>query len=340
MMRGAAIAALAIAMLGLTSVAVPTLADKRVAESPVKVQVESRLITHFAPGDESRVRFGKLTFRGGLVLTSKDRDFGGISAMALDEKGERFIAISDHGDWFSGIIRYQGERPAALENVESGPLLAQDGRSLASQKWYDTESLTFDGTTAYIGIERVNQIVRFDASRGFARARGTAIPVPDEIKKLPRNKGLEALVFVPKGMPLGGTLIAFAERGLDAQGNHKAFLIGGPKPGTFTLRREGEFDVSDATLLPGDDILVLERKFSFLSGLGIRLRRVPQSAIAPGALIDGEIIFNADMAFDIDNLEALAVHRSEAGETVLTMMSDDNFSPIQRTILLQFTLSD
>jgi len=31
---------------------------------------------------------------------------------------------------------------------------------------------------------------------------------------------------------------------------------------------------------------------------------------------------------------------TEAGETVLTLISDDNFSPIQRTLLLQFTLAE
>ena len=38
--------------------------------------------------------------------------------------------------------------------------------------------------------------------------------MPPALRKLPRNKGLEALVMVPKGMPLAGTLIAFSERGL------------------------------------------------------------------------------------------------------------------------------
>jgi hypothetical protein len=39
-------------------------------------------------------------------------------------------------------------------------------------------------------------------------------------------------------------------------------------------------------------------------------------------------------------MEALGVHRSRSGETVLTLMSDDNFSPIQRTLLLQFVLKE
>ena len=67
---------------------------------------------------------------------------------------------------------------------------------------------------------------------------------------MPNNKGLEALVFVPKGQPLAGTLIAISERGLDANGNLIAFLVGGPTPGQFSVRRTEEFDVSDAVLLP------------------------------------------------------------------------------------------
>jgi hypothetical protein len=39
-------------------------------------------------------------------------------------------------------------------------------------------------------------------------------------------------------------------------------------------------------------------------------------------------------------MEGLSVHRTANGQTVLTLVSDDNFSPIQRTILLQFTLAD
>jgi hypothetical protein len=44
------------------------------------------------------------------------------------------------------------------------------------------------------------------------------------------------------------------------------------------------------------------------------------------------------MGYQIDNLEGLSVHRSSNGEVVLTMVSDDNFSLLQRTILLQFAL--
>jgi hypothetical protein len=37
-------------------------------------------------------------------------------------------------------------------------------------------------------------------------------------------------------------------------------------------------------------------------------------------------------------MEGIDAHLTEDGDTVLMMVSDDNFSMIQRTLLLQFTL--
>jgi len=105
------------------------------------------------------------------------------------------------------------------------------------------------------------------------------------------------------------------------------------------VRRSAEFDVSDAALLPTGDLLLLERKFSWTSGLFIRIRRIAQAEIKAGALVDGPILFEADLGYEIDNMEGLSVHRSARGEIVLTLISDDNFSALQRTILLQFTLA-
>jgi len=143
---------------------------------------------------------------------------------------------------------------------------------------------------------------------------------------------------VPKGLPLAGTLIAISERGLDRNGNIIAFLIGGPTPGQFSVVRSDNFDVSDAVLLPSGELLVLERKFSWLSGVGIRIRRIALKSLTPGAVVDGPSIFEADLGHEIDNMEGIDAHVTGEGDTVLTMVSDDNFSMLQRTLLLQFTL--
>jgi len=312
--------------------------DEFAVAAPVSIEVNARPIASFDPSDRSQVRFGALEYRSGLVLTSSFRGFGGLSGLRLDTKGERFISFSDKGNWFTGRIVYRGREMTGLAEVEAAPMLGPDGKPITARGWFDSESIALDGSFVYIGLERVNQVLRFDFSKGFTRSRAEVVPLPPAAKKLPFNKGLEALVFVPKGLPLAGTLIAMSERGLDPQGNLIAFLVGGPTPGQFSLRRTNDFDVSDAVLLPSGDLLVLERKFSWRSGLAIRIRRIALKSVAPNAVVDGPAIFEADLGREIDNMEGIDAHVTPEGDTVLTMVSDDNFSFLQRTLLLQFTL--
>ena len=70
----------------------------------------------------------------------------------------------------------------------------------------------------------------------------------------------------------------------------------------------------------------------------LRIRRIAQKSIAPGAVIDGPTIFSADLGQEIDNMEGIDAHVTAEGETIVTMISDDNFSMIQRNLLLQFAL--
>jgi len=305
---------------------------------PVSIEVKARPIPWFDRHDHDRVRFGALEYRSGLVLTSPFPRFGGLSGLRIDARGERFISFSDRGHWFTGRILYEGRAMTGLADVESAPMLGPDGKPITARGWFDSESIAIDGSFVYIGLERVNKVLRFDFSKGFTRARGEVVPLPKAASKLPNNKGLEALVFVPKGEALAGTLIAISERGLDENGNLIAFLVGGPAAGQFSILRTEDFDISDAVLLPAGDLLILERKFSWLSGIGIRIRRIPLRSVAPGAVIDGPSIFEASLANEVDNMEGIDVHLTAEGETVLTMVSDDNFSLIQRTLLLQFTL--
>ncbi len=310
------------------------------AEPPVAIEVAAQPLAAFDIRDPSRRQFGLLEFRGGLVLRSSYKNFGGLSAIRVAADGAHFIALSDRGWWFRGRIVYEGTRPSAIADAEMAPILGADGQPLAARGWFDTESIAEDGGTLYVGIERVHQIVRFNYGKDGLLARGQPIAVPPGLRSLPPNQGLEALVFVPKGFPLADTLIAISERGLDKAGNINAFLIGGPSPGTFAVKRSASYDITDAALLPGGDLLLLERKFSWTSGLAIRMRRIALGEIKPGALVDGPILFEADLGYEIDNMEGLSVHRSAGGETVLTLISDDNFSMIQRTLLLQFVLAE
>lgn len=311
----------------------------RAADPPVAIAVQSQPIASFEIFNPARRQFGPLDFRGGLVLRSGFRHFGGFSGMRVAEDGAGFIAVSDKGWWLRGRILYDQGRPAGIEHAEMAQMLGADGRPLAARGWYDAESIAQDGDgMLYVGIERVHQIVRFDYAKDGLLARGHPIAVPGAIRSLPRNKGLEALVFVPDGFALAGALIAISERGLDRAGNINAFLIGGPKPGGFAVKRTADYDVSDGTLLPAGDLLLLERKFNWTSGLAMRIRRIAMAGITPGGLVDGPVLLEADLRNEIDNMEGLSIHRGAGGEIVLTLISDDNFSLLQRTLLLQFAL--
>jgi hypothetical protein len=337
---------LTISAAGFSTAAAPAIArpspkaatDSRSVTAPVAIEVKATPIPSFDRRDHARLRFGSLQYRSGLVLTSAFPGFGGLSGIRLDTKGERFIAVSDKGSWFTGRILYSGREMVGLGDVEAAPMLAPDGRPITAHGWFDSESLALDGSFVYVGLERVNLVLRFDFSEGFTQSRGEVLPLPPAVRKLPFNKGLEALVMVPKGLPLSSTLIAISERGLDHDGNLIAFLLGGPAPGEFSVRHTGNFDVSDAVLLGSGDLFLLERKFSLFSGVAVRIRRIALQTIAPGALVDGPSIFEADLGQEIDNMEGIDAHVTEERETALTMVSDDNFSLIQRALLLQFTL--
>ncbi len=308
-------------------------------DGPVAIQVHAKPINLFLPRQQDQTRFGALEFRGGLELTSDYRHFGGFSALRMDPDGEHFVSLSDKSFWLTGRIVYEHERPAGIADAEMAPMLGPDGRPLAARGWYDTESIAERDGVLYVGIEGVNRIVRFDFAKSGVRAHAQVVPTPPGIGTLPRNKGLEALAFAPRRSKLAGTLIAFSERGLDADGNLKAFLIGGPTPGDFSVKRRDDFDISDSTVLPSGDLLLLERRFSLLrGGIAMRLRRIALADIKPGAVVDGPILMFADMTHDIDNMEGISTHRTAAGDLILTLISDDNFSFLQRTILLQFKL--
>jgi hypothetical protein len=332
--RGSALLAI------LTLALIPAAAQPpRVAEGVQQITIRSQAIESFDPREPERSRFGALTFRGGLILESSHRDFGGVSGLRVAADGAHFLALTDKGHWLRARIVYRGKAPIAIADAEMAPILGPDGRSLKSRGWYDTEALADDGSAVYVGIERVNQVVRFDIAKDGLRARGRPVAVPPGMKLLPHNRSIECLEAAPKDGPLAGMLVSISERGLDTAGHLMGFLIGGAG-GVFSLKRSDDFDVSDCAATPDGKLLVLERRFTWATGLAMRIRSVPFAAIKPGALVDGPELIVADMGSQIDNMEGLSVHRDASGAVVLTLVSDDNFSPLQRTVLLQFTLAE
>jgi len=202
----------------------------RVGEGVTRFTIQTRPITSFDNRDATRVRFGKLEFRGGIELRTDYKEFGGISGLQLEADNQHFLGLSDRGRWFRGRITYDGKTPKGIADAEMAPILGADGTPLARRGWYDTEALARDGNTAYVGIERVDRIVKFDYGRHGVAARGHAIATPADFKGFPYNKSLECLVAMPHGGPLGGALITVLERALDAAGNLRGFILGGKQP--------------------------------------------------------------------------------------------------------------
>jgi hypothetical protein len=318
--------------------ATPAEAQRIGVDPPVPIAVAAEPIAAFSARAPDQRRFGMVEYLGGLELKSSHSEFGGFSAIRVAPDGEHFISLTDKGWWLTGRIVYGRGQPVGIAEALMAPMLGPDGRTLAARGWYDTESLAERDGWLYVGIERVNRIVRFDFARQGLLARAEVVPAPPGISHLPYNKGLEALTFAPRNGKLAGALIGFSERGLDPNGNLKAFLIGGATPGEFSVKRRDDFDISDSVTLPSGDVLLLERRFSWWTGIAMRLRRIAISDIAPGALVDGTDLLFADLGYQIDNMEGLSVHADSNGDTVLTLISDDNFSILQRTVLLQFKL--
>lgn len=308
--------------------------------APTRIDIHARAIEAFDPREPAKKQFGSLIFRGGLVLSSPNKQFGGLSSIRVAANGSQFLAVTDRGFWVRGRITYRGEAPTGIADGEIAPMLYSDGRPITARGWYDVEALAEDGGFAYVALERVHRILKFDYAKRGLLARGTLVPTPPEMAKLPSNRGLECLQVMPKGTPLAGALIAISERGLDEANNIRGFLIGGPKPGLFSVKPSDDFDVVDCAVGPNSELLILERSFSWRRGVAMRLRRVSLSDVVPGAVLEGTKLISADMGYEIDNMEGVSVHVTPKGETVLTLVSDDNFSMIQRTILLQFTLLD
>lgn len=309
-----------------------------VPDAPTPIVVRSFPITNFSPLASATTTFGQLAFLGGLELQSDYRGFGGFSGMRIDPTGRLLTAISDQGQWLTAQLDLDRGRPAGLSQSKMAAILGPGGRPLAATGDWDCEGLWIEGGTAFVSTERSHRIFRFDTfGREGVMARGTIIPWNFGAQRPPFNRGVEAIGVMPRPSPHAGQVIAITERALDTAGNIRAFLIDGATTRTFFVRRTNDFDVTDLAFLPNGDMLLLERWFSAWRGVGMRIRRIDIATIRPSATIDGPIIVSADLGQQIDNMECLSVHHS-GSETILTLMSDNNFSFLQRTLLLRFAL--
>lgn len=321
----------------------PSAAQDSNTAAPQSIDIEARPIGHFLRSSPNERRFGTLEFRGGLVLTSPSRDFGGWSGLVMDPGGRNLLAVSDAGSWLTADVAYEGERPTQMTNARIGPLLDAGGAALKGKREQDAESIALlDGTlargTLLIGFERVHRIGRFEIRDREPRAPSGYMRMPPDAKRMQRNQGIEALAVLQAG-PLRGSVVAFAERFTRGSGQHTGWIWVRGEPHRIQLQDIDDFNITDAAGLPDGGLLVLERYFRWTAGVKMRIRRLAPGEIVPGARMTGRTLLEADSSYEIDNMEGLAVHRNARGETVVSLISDDNFNHfLQRTIFLQFAL--
>jgi hypothetical protein len=279
--------------------------------------------------DPRRRDLGALRFLAGWSLESGDRRFGGISAMHV-EAGE-VTALSDIGV----LIRFPVPVSAGILRARFDPLVAGPGpRSRKSNR--DTEAMVIDGPNLWVAFERHNMVWRYD--RLTLAPRTAARPRP--MRRWRGNRGPEAMVRLADGRFL---ILAEGNQAGDAP-SAAALLNGDPAlPGTSSAplryRRPAGYRATDAALMPDGRILILSRRFTFPGRLSARLTLAEVAGVGAGATIEGREIAALAPPLTVDNMEALSVTR-ENGRTIVWIASDDNFGPLQRTLLLKFELRE
>ena len=196
--------------------------------------------------------------------------------------------------------------------------------------------MTVDGRRAWIGFERHNSLWRYDRSGWRANSRAT----PRAMRKWHANAGSEGMARLADGR-----FLVFSEGNKGERDTPLLLFSGDPAESstevlTLRYRPPAGYRITDTAGLPDGRIVMLNRRFSIFEGMTAKLTiAAPPTSLKEGVVLEGKEIADLRAPVAIDNMEALSVTR-ERGRTILWIASDDNFSPLQRTLLLKFALVD
>lgn len=285
-----------------------------------------------AADDARATRVGALEWRGGFDLMSEHRRFGGFSDLVVSADGRIATLISDRGGWAElslardatgALTQVSAQRIGPLADLAGAPVRApmDDAEGLARLR---------DGSLAVSFEQRHRIWIYPPGETPFAR-RPRILAAPPGIEAAPRNGALESLAALADGR-----LVTIAEDLVQARA-HAAWIYDGRAWARAGYRAEDGFQPSGACALPNGDLLVLERAVGFLRGWRARIVRVPADAIRVGAVWSGAELARLDARHAIDNYEGIAAVEL-GGETLIHLISDDNFLRWQRTLLVCFAL--
>lgn len=265
----------------------------------------------------------KVTFVGGWALTSKHDAFGGFSGIVVDGKGGSLLAISDKGDWWQSAFDARLMMPpttGSMQRFSSG--------MIADKIDLDAESLIKFGGGLLVSFEH-NHRLEFVAEVGAEPVKPQLAPI--DFSGISGNGGMEAIALLQTG-----ELLVFSERGLNGAGNLQAWLVSADATEALKFKPPTNFSPTDAAVMPNGDVLVLLRHFSAIDGVAIKVHHIKAADIVAGAALSGEEILHLTPEFTVDNMEGLDVVVIDNDTVRLVMISDDNFNPLQRTLLMMF----
>lgn len=279
--------------------------------------------------DPANRRVGALTYLGGVSLSSRDEAFGGFSSLSV--AGDHFTLLSDGGN----VVRFRMDADYRIGepwfgDLPAGPALGWEKRER------DSESMAVDPASGqvWVGFERYNQIWRY-APGLAAPAAGAA---PPAMARWEKNGGPESMVRLHDGRFL---VIAETDR-RDRPTRDLLLFAGDPvtQPDRVLLafyRPPEGFDPSDATELPDGRVLVLNRRIALPFRWSAVMTLIDPRGVKPGQVVAGREVARFAAPLTVDNYEGLAVTR-EGAATILWMVSDDNQSFLQRTLLMKFRI--
>ena len=324
---------LAFALLAESALAqTPAEKPKDVPQGVEQISVAARAINVFTPLQTMK----RLTFIGGLDLSSSAKGFGGFSALHFDKSGTHGLAVSDGGVWMRFDLALEAGKPASVTNAEISPLHDAQGRSIAGSPKGDAESLALRDGEAFIGFEQTDAIRRFDLGKDGLGAKAQATYFPDDIKQLRTSRGLESLAVFADTSRYPGALLAIGESPVRGEQNNRAWIIEDKSARRLSVVARDGFQITDAAFLKSGNLLILERRFTPPFDLSMRMREISGAAISGGAKLDGDVLVEARLGAPIDNMEGLAVSTGADGGEEISLISDDNYNLFQRTLLLRF----
>jgi hypothetical protein len=310
-------------------------ADAPATEQWRTIEVEARA-AELIPEHPGPRRVGALVFRGGVELSSRDAAFGGISGLWVGADG-RFVAVNDHGWWFCAQLENDAESgaPLRLANVRAARMRNERGKYFHRRSFADAEGLARLPDGRFVVSFEQRQLLRFydldGAGPSAAPSMGPSLGGGDDLEA---NAGFEAVADAG-----GGRLLIGAERSEPGAEQLGAALWlapingnGGDVSPAARLDTPKGFGLTSLDRLPDGDFVALERFYAPVIGPRVRILRLAANSLRTGHA-SATLLAELGAEYAIDNFESVAALPLADGGARLFLISDDNFSPTQRTLL-------